>query len=31
VTLQQCREAAEAVLTTIGPAEARAAAQEVLG
>jgi phosphotransferase system enzyme I (PtsI) len=31
VTLQQCRDAAEAVLTTTGPAEARAAAQEVLG
>jgi phosphotransferase system enzyme I (PtsI) len=30
VTLQQCRDAAEAVLTTTGPAEARAAAQEVL-
>ena len=31
VTLQQCRDAAEAVLTTTGPAEARAAAQEILG
>lgn len=31
VTLQQCRDAAEAVLITTGPAEARAAAQEVLG
>ena len=31
VTLRQCRDAAEAVLTTTGPAEARAAAQEVLG
>jgi phosphotransferase system enzyme I (PtsI) len=31
VTLQQCRDAAEAALTTTGPAEARAAAQEVLG
>jgi phosphotransferase system enzyme I (PtsI) len=31
VTLQQCRDAAEAVLATTGPAEARAAAQEVLG
>jgi phosphotransferase system enzyme I (PtsI) len=31
VTLQQCREAAEAVLATAGPAEARAAASAVLG
>ena len=31
VTLQQCRDAAEAVLTTASPAEARAAALEVLG
>ena len=31
VTLQQCRDAAEAVLTTIGPAEAREAASAVLG
>lgn len=31
VTLQQCRDAAEAVLTTAGPAEARAVAQDVLG
>jgi phosphotransferase system enzyme I (PtsI) len=31
VTLQQCRDAAEAVLTTTGPAVARAAAQEILG
>ena len=31
VSLQQCRDAAEAVLTTAGPAEARAAAQAVLG
>ena len=30
VTLQQCRDAAEAVLGTSGPAEARAAAQAVL-
>jgi phosphotransferase system enzyme I (PtsI) len=31
VTLQQCKDAAEAVLATAGPAEARAAAQAVLG
>ena len=31
VTLQQCRDAAEAVLTTASAAEARAAALEVLG
>lgn len=31
VTLQQCRDAAEAVLGTAGPAEARQAAQAVLG
>ncbi len=31
VTLQQCRDAAAAVLAAPGPAEARAAAQEVLG
>lgn len=31
VSLAQCREAAEAVLGTSGPAEARAAAAEVLG
>ncbi len=31
VTLQQCRDAAEAVLGASGPAEARAVAQEVLG
>jgi phosphotransferase system enzyme I (PtsI) len=31
VTLQQCKDAAEAVLATAGPAEARAAAQSVLG
>ncbi len=30
VTLQQCRDAAEAVLGTAGPAEARAAARELL-
>ena len=31
VTLQQCRDAAEAVLTTAGPAEAREAARAILG
>ena len=31
VTLQQCRDAADAVLATGSPAEARAAAQDVLG
>ena len=31
VTLQQCRDAAEAVLATAGPADARAAAADVLG
>lgn len=31
VTVQQCRDAAEAVLATAGPAEARAAALAVLG
>ena len=31
VSLQQCRDAAEAVLATAGPAEARAVAQAVLG
>ena len=31
VTLQQCRDAAEAVLSTAGPAEARAVAQDLLG
>jgi len=31
VTLQQCKDAAEAVLATSGPSEARAAAQAVLG
>ena len=31
VTLQQCRDAAEAVLRTAGPAAARAAAREILG
>lgn len=31
VTVQQCRDAAEAVLVTAGPAEARAAALAVLG
>jgi len=31
VTLQQCRDAAEAVLGASSPAEARAAALEVLG
>jgi phosphotransferase system enzyme I (PtsI) len=31
VTLQQCRAAAEAALATPGPAEARAAAHEILG
>ena len=31
VTLQQCRDAAEAVLETAGPAEARTAAMDVLG
>jgi phosphotransferase system enzyme I (PtsI) len=31
VTLQQCRDAAEAALGACGPAEAREAAQAVLG
>ena len=31
VTLQQCRDAAEAVLSTAGPTEARAVAQDLLG
>jgi len=31
VTLQQCRDAAEAVLATSGPAEAREAARAILG
>jgi phosphotransferase system enzyme I (PtsI) len=31
VSLQQCRDAADAVLATAGPAEARAVAQAVLG
>jgi phosphotransferase system enzyme I (PtsI) len=31
VTLQQCRDAADAVLDTADPAEARAAAQRHLG
>ena len=31
VTLQQCRDAAEAVLATAGPAEAREAARAILG
>ena len=31
VTVQQCRDAADAVLNAAGPAEARAAAQEILG